>query len=240
MDRLYPITIVDNFFNDPDKVREFALKQTFKTNKERVDSGENTLYPGLRTDGLHLIDIDLYFEVTSKLFSIYHNIQEQRVNWEVFAYFQLVPKDWNDGWIHIDGSDLSAGVIYLTPNAPLNSGTSIYKPNSLFDANRYEELQLSKNLFFRQNIKSNKYDQEKLECNSMFDETIKVNNLYNRFVMFNGNEYHGADTFFGSDEEDSRLTLVYFMHKLETDRPENFPLYRMDKVHRIDNKDNIK
>jgi hypothetical protein len=195
MDRLYPITVIDNFFKDPDKVREFALKQIFKTNKERIDGGEHILYPGARTDALHVIDIDLYFEFTSKLSSIFHNVQEQRVNWEVYAFFQLVPKNWKDGWIHVDGSDLNAGVLYLTPNAPLNSGTSIYKPNCLFNTKRYEELQVTKNAFYQQNIKSSKYDEDRIECNSMFDETIKVNNLYNRCVMFNGNEYHGADTF---------------------------------------------
>jgi hypothetical protein len=230
MDRLYPITVVDNFFKDPDKVREFALKQIFKTNKERIDAGQLILYPGSRTDALHEINTDLYFEFTSKLSSIFHNVQEQRVSWEVYAFFQLVPKNWNDGWIHVDGSDLSAGVLYLTPNAPLNSGTSIYKPNSLFDTKRYEELQVTKNSFYHQNIKSNKYDEERTECNSMFDETIKINNLYNRCIMFNGNEYHGANTFFGSDSEDSRLTLVYFLNKIETDRAENIPLYRMDKI----------
>jgi hypothetical protein len=228
--RLYPITVVDNFFKDPDKVREFALKQIFKTNKERTDGGENILYPGSRTDPLHIIDIDFYFEFTSKLSSIFHTGHEQRVNWEVYACFQLVPKNWNDGWIHVDGLNPCAGVIYLTPNAPLNSGTSIYKTNSLFDAERYEELQITKNSFYQKNIKSIRYDEERIECNSMFDETIKVNNLYNRCVMFNGNEYHGADTFFGSDSEDSRLTLVYFLSKVETDRPENIPLYRMDKI----------
>ena len=49
------------------------------------------------------------------------------------------------------------------------------------------------------------------EYNNMrgqFEETVSVANVYNRFVMFNGNTHHGVQTF-GSTP---RLTLNFFWH----------------------------
>ena len=39
-----------------------------------------------------------------------------------------------------------------------------------------------------------------------FEETVTIENVYNRFVMFNGNTHHGVQTF-GSKP---RLTLNFF------------------------------
>ena len=41
---------------------------------------------------------------------------------------------------------------------------------------------------------------------NQFEETVSVANVYNRFVMFNGNTHHGVQTF-GTTP---RLTLNFF------------------------------
>ena len=49
---MYPTTICDNFFDEPDKVVEFALAQKYFPNDGR--------YPGTRTEQIVNLDRSLY------------------------------------------------------------------------------------------------------------------------------------------------------------------------------------
>jgi hypothetical protein len=224
--KYYPVTVVDNFFKDPDSIRKLALAQKFLLNSE-VPDPEKELYPGSRTDEIPLLDREIYDTLCTQVFSIFHNFAFEKVNWNVISFFQLVSNNWNNGWIHVDNDTVFAGVVYLTPDAPLDSGTSIYKTNNKFDSVRYNELQKSKQLFYRKQISGEEYFKDKQECNSMFDETVKVNNVYNRLVMFDGEVYHSANEFFGDNSNDSRLTIAFFVQKLEMNSPSTPPLVRL-------------
>ena len=48
------------------------------------------------------------------------------------------------------------------------------------------------------------------DLNSKFSVTLEINNVYNRLVIYNTNEFHRANKFFGLNKNDSRLTLVFF------------------------------
>jgi Family of unknown function (DUF6445) len=224
----YPATIVDDFFADPDSVREFALSQTFKLNSE-IEDPSVALYPGLRTDDLYNLDIGLFNVMCNQIFSLFHNFSPESaesLNWTVRSQFQLISNDWEDGWIHMDDDTVFAGVIYLTPDAPKAGGTSLYKKNSLYNFERYQELQKSKHTFYRNRIKTEQYIKDKKEANAMFYETVNVSNIYNRLVIFDGEEYHGANQFFGTNSQDSRLLLSFFVNRVSLLNTEP-PIIRM-------------
>jgi len=205
--RNFPVVIVDNFFKNPNKVRNFALHQEFKRD-------EKSNYPGLRTDCLSVIEPSLHNEFLKKFFSIYYDFQFEEVNWTVEAKFQKTGDNFESGWIHHDGDSYSnnkvAGIIYLTPNAPLQSGTSIYKEKnnvlipSINAQAKYSHYYSNGNSEELKNLK----EQEK----EQFDETINVSNVYNRLISFDADEYHAAQNYFGQDNE-SRLILVFFVSK---------------------------
>ena len=56
----YPVTIVDDFFTDPDYVRDLALSSKYIESDPR--------WPGRRTDYLKSIDETLFHYVGNKLF----------------------------------------------------------------------------------------------------------------------------------------------------------------------------
>jgi len=110
--------IVDDFLDNPDVVRESALQIEFNT------SGT---FPGHRSDAA---DKDYQNMIGDKIDLIlgtqeYGPIQF-RDNMDCFR-FQLC-LEGEKTWIHKDKSEW-AGVLYLTPNAPIDSGTGIFDKN---------------------------------------------------------------------------------------------------------------
>jgi hypothetical protein len=88
-------------------------------------------------------------------------------------------------------------MIYLTPDAPLVSGTRLHKSKingarHILDANVDESFN------------GNFYDSTK------FDIVDSVGNIYNRLVIMDAQSIHSAGPYFGSNKTDSRLTHLFF------------------------------
>jgi uncharacterized iron-regulated protein len=150
----------------------------------------------------------------------------KELSWEVTMNFQLVPKDYDSGWIHSDENDSQiTGIIYLSPNANLNGGTSIYRDKSNLVQPISVNNEFKKDSYLKkisiQEAKKNKEDH-----NSQYEETIRVSNVYNRLISFDSQLIHGAQEFFGEGEE-SRLTLVFFVKKLFVN---NTPIGRVRRM----------
>ena len=213
----YPITIVDNFYKDPDEVRRLALAQTYYPASELDDS--EGIFPGKRTHELGSIDSDFFRYSVDTLISVFHDYSTQTVKWNISNKFQIIDASYDSDWIHSDVGCMFAAIVYLTPDAPLTAGTSIYQPNSNFDKRVYEQLNHEKFELY----KSNKYSESKDTINNMFTETVRVNNVYNRLLVYEAEQFHGGTGFFGHNDTDSRLTQVFFIKTLNTD---SYPLKR--------------
>ena len=214
MSYLIPTTIVDNFFEDPMKVREYALAQNFFSDAE-------SSWPGKRTDPLPKINPKLFHHVIKKSLQIFYRDDEQ-FEYESTMYFQLSDCSYGTGWIHADVANMITGIIYLNPNGQLSSGTTIYQPKTVGN----EPINLDiKQQSFAGTIQD--CTQARDENNDQFEETIIIKNKFNRLILFDSHLYHGANDFIGNDKDSSRLTLVFFINRLFT---RNFPIYRMKKV----------
>jgi hypothetical protein len=82
----------------------------------------------------------LYEKIANKIVSIFHNRENDFMRWEIISSFQSVSDQYGSGVIHVDHDSIFAAVLYLSPYAPLNSGTSLFKPNRSFDEDRYESF----------------------------------------------------------------------------------------------------
>ena len=60
-----PITCVDNFYSDPDKIRNLALGLEFEPAEKRFN------FPGERTAHLFDVDKDFFDQFCEKLFSLF-------------------------------------------------------------------------------------------------------------------------------------------------------------------------
>jgi len=214
----YPITIIQNFYHDPYKIRDFALKQEFKHCYEL----ENFpfVFPGTRTKDLSELDSDLFNSMCEKLTSVFHNFEYDQLQWQISSSFQSVTKDYGQGIIHQDTNAVFAGVLFLTPNPPLNSGTSIFKENSAFKAEKYAEI-------LKENDRRFKANEPILsDYRNMFNEVVTVNNEFNTLIMYEAHHHHAANQFFGDHLENSRLAQVFFIHRVDAVHENSFPLAR--------------
>ncbi len=220
---LYPVAVINDFYENPDAIRKFALAQkyTFRHEEQELDY----VYPGCRTKDLFELDNALQALVLKKLVSVFHVPEFDIMRWAVSSSFQSVSEIYKDGVIHTDTNTIFAGVLYLTPNAPLNSGTSLYQKNDTFNQERYQKA-LNQN---DERFKSGEIVMN-TDYHSMFDEVVRVNNVYNTLILYEGDMFHAANKFFGTSLEDSRLAQVFFVNKIDANKANSFPLNRTKAI----------
>lgn len=141
--------IVKDFFKNPQEIRDYALSlEYFDKNNHPNNIGG---FPGHRTRYLNDINYDLYYQICQKFYAIARkilkvdNFYEKYERWMTqfsFSYTKkgdqsFKHKDFEDGFQ--DFNQYLAGVVYLTPNPPINSGTKLY-----FDENN---TKISQNIF---------------------------------------------------------------------------------------------
>ena len=172
--------VVDNFLENPDLVRESAMNIKF-------DRPGN--YPGMRSAP---VDDGYRNYLQAKIENI---IGKKTVDFDLAGgpRFQLC-LEGDTSWVHTDDEEWS-GILYLTPDAPLNSGTMIL---------RYKDT----GVFYRgPNLKDEILDNE-IEN---WDPVTTVGNIYNRLILFKGVLYHRSMVpGFGNDVKTGRLTQVFF------------------------------
>lgn len=186
------LIIVDDFYNNVDEVRSFALQQDFN-----IDGN----YPGHRT--LSFINDSIKEEI-EKTVSPHFG----KVTWwgdESTGAFQYTTQS-DRSWIHADQTTMWAGVCYLTPDAPHNSGTGLFKHKStgLRAAVRNDEGYYDQDVLGT--IYKDSQDMTKWELMDI------VGNVYNRLVMYRGDLFHMSLNYFGTDLYDSRLFQTFFFN----------------------------
>ena len=235
----FPIQCFDDFYTDPDKVRGYALSLPYTT-----DGG---VYPGLRTPELSAFNENFRYMSVHKFLSMCDDFDSQEVDINVDTHFQKIwrfskDKDspLNGGWIHTDGSTVLAGLVYLSPDPDPNAGTSIYtkkKDAIIPEWMVYEEGVPNKSKFINDVLASKFYcpidsikDYEKaiVENNSTYEPTVEIKNKYNRMIAYDGDKHHGMTTCWTDNDEDFRLTQVFFIKNMRCNSMK-FPNIRCER-----------
>tara|TARA_B100001113_G_C21003736_1_gene576142 strand:- start:238 stop:954 length:717 start_codon:yes stop_codon:yes gene_type:complete len=219
----FPIICYDNFYDDPDYIREFALSLDYS-------AGYGT-FPGVRTKPLHFFSEEFHYKSVNKILSMFDDFDNPDISWRADSQFQKIwsfspDKDssLNTGFIHSDYGTVLAAVVYLDPNPNLDAGTSFFKPNEnddfLLDCKdpNYtpEEVKFYRKDVF-QSTHSTKIDSIKHYSrikdynNSHFHKTMEVKNCYNRMIAYDASEFHAQSSFY---TDDFRLTQVFFIDEL--------------------------
>jgi hypothetical protein len=218
----YPTVILDDFYENPEAIRSFALGLDFY-------SGTN--FPGKRTKSLHEINKELNQFCVNKFMNLFYDFDSHYVNWWCDVRFQLIePYDKNQesvlnkSFIHKDNDCILAGLIYLTPDADLNSGTSMFnkKINAEIDTDNLVRMD-----YYSNGSKEDLFKEHLLENHKSFYETLNVKNIYNRVVAYDSNIFHTSSCLHAGKEP--RLTQVFFISKVDTtgrpiaERVRNYP-----------------
>lgn len=183
------VFVVDNFYENPDEVRQFALSQSFHD-----DEG----YLGMRTRK------QFFFDGVKERFETI--IGEKINDWEtedMNGRFQTckagVPLVY-----HCDAQKW-AGIVYLTPNAPVNCGTSFYMHK---ETKRHHNSQIDWDAGEGNKV----FNQHTFLDRTPYEMVDTVGNIYNRLVIFDGGLIHAATEYFGWDIPSSRLFHMYFFN----------------------------
>tara|TARA_B100001250_G_scaffold181623_1_gene156301 strand:+ start:206 stop:943 length:738 start_codon:yes stop_codon:yes gene_type:complete len=220
---LFPVTVCDNFYDDPDSVREFALNQEYD-NKLGV-------HPGLRSRCISTIAEEFHHISYHKILSMFGDYSQtcDPTNYGCYSYFQKIwrfsddPKDpVNDGWIHNDGLTSLAAVVYLDPDPVNDNGTSVYikdyeisEEELITPKNRpqwYDDVLGNEDLCGVDSLEP--YRKSIVKNNNRFSLTIEVKNRYNRVIVYDGKQWHGQSNYWMPNEDDFRLAQVFFFFEM--------------------------
>ncbi len=119
------LTIVDDFFENIDEIRELSLKADYKRHQDVEGVG----WKGFRAD----ITKETYPQLFDYMHRRLHRLNPKFVGKKILLHFHyclectkdLCYPSFEEIKLHKDHSNL-AGVIYLTPNPKPDSGTSLY------------------------------------------------------------------------------------------------------------------
>lgn len=199
------VLVIDDFYKDPDKIRNFALNQEYKSCTDPEMGGN---WPGLRSRYLHNLDESLVKEFRNNL--IENLLEGIAVSYNCYfeTSFQLCYESIVDSWIHTDTGSwpiTHVGVIYLNPHPVENSGTNFYKLKNEYINDFQKYAQDNNSLWTKLNR-----DEDSEKFNQWFDMSLSVSNVYNRAVIYSPNLWHKSDRYFGNSINTGRLTQVFF------------------------------
>jgi hypothetical protein len=182
-DRYIPaFTVVDNFYQDVDSVRKIALSQTFEYHSE--------YHKGKRTE------VVFRFEGLQESFESILNCKiKDWSQYPVNGCFQICVG--GDQLVyHVDQQEY-AGIIFLTPDAPPQTGTSFYRSKN---TKKMKLQELDSDIVFKNGYLDS----------TEFEVVDVVGNVYNRLVLFDSKMFHAASTYFGTNLENGRLFQLFF------------------------------
>lgn len=210
----FPAFCIDNFYNNPDAIREYALSLEF-----------NNIGPcqGRRTAPLHEINPEFSDAFAKQLLSVFYDIDRNDVKWMIRSHFHLhritdnstfacntpdtkfVAHKYRDfaptyeaevpTAVHLDDKSFFSGVVYLNPIAEPHAGSAIY--NVVENTNKI------------------RYGNGDIEKETVM-ESANFRQVYNRLVVFDGKSYHGRT---GDNTQSERLTHVFFAHHVDANIP---------------------
>jgi hypothetical protein len=182
---------IDQFYNDVDEVRAFALEQEFAVRGN---------FPGQRTVSF------LNDSTKSVIQNIIRPFAGEVIWWGgdySGSYQYTVAHDRS--WIHSDYTTNWAGICYLTPDAPLSSGTGLYR---LKETGMRSWNNLAHTDEENRNALHNRYSQDYTK----WDLVDRIGNVYNRLILYRGDLFHVSMDYFGSSKYDGRLFQLFFFN----------------------------
>lgn len=180
--------IVDNFYENPDEVRRFALEQDY------IEGGFGRGFIGRRTEKQFLFpDLKKRFEEI---------MGKQITEWESHAMNGRFQIAWSgEPLVYHCDSQKWGGMLYLTPEAPYQCGTTLYahkktRARTYFDDGwdaSWKDIPGDPHL-----------------DGTHFEPVDVMGNVYNRLIIFDASAIHSASQYFGTVKENARLWQMFF------------------------------
>jgi hypothetical protein len=173
--------IVDDFYKDPYKVREMALQTNLQPNIQ--------YYKGLRSSEVYR---------TEEMKQVFESIMGVKINnwhYPINGCFQITTS--SDPQVYHFDQQTWAAMIYLTPEAPIQSGTRLHrhKRTGISHGSHPESWKAFVNGYFD---------------STEYDISAEAGNIFNRLVIMDAKHIHSAGPYFGANNLTSRLVQLFF------------------------------
>lgn len=183
------LIVVDNFYQDPHAIREYAINSLNFSNSD--------YHRGKRSNR---------FVLNGTKERLEHILGRTILNWNSPSYangvFQYCTS-YDPIVYHVDSQQF-AGVVFLTPDAPLNSGTATYRSKitgrTRFETQDEDYIQTFKGVSNELNF----YD------STSYEVVDKVANVFNRLILWDAKAIHAATNYFGDDINNARFFQLFF------------------------------
>tara|TARA_Y100000022_G_scaffold108619_1_gene93801 strand:- start:3712 stop:4329 length:618 start_codon:yes stop_codon:yes gene_type:complete len=195
------LIVVDNFYKDPDAVRDYALSVEYQEDKVRNWPGRDSEHEHGKEELTKVCSDIVGMELTTKSCNKCSYFRRTKIGQHGT---QDVHFDPNPGLVW-------AGVIYLTPTFHPTGGTKFWKHKrtgwefapGMVEAEQHG-IQTHNDMvdFFNTEGKDR----------SKWIETDNIAFKYNRLVMFNPFMWHSNGEWFGTDDQSARLVQLLFFH----------------------------
>lgn len=180
--------VVDNFYKDPYAVREYALQQDFYDDPGYIGKRTRTQHdiPGVKEAFSELIgkQVTGWCETYGMNARFQHNVAGERLVY------------------HCD-EQMWAGMIYLTPDAPPECGTSTWM-------HRKHRVHHNSQVNWESGQGWEVFPGDTFSDRTRYYEVDRFGNIFNRLVLFDAGTLHSASDYFGSDKHNCRLWHMFF------------------------------
>ena len=191
--------IVDNFYEDPDSIRNMALQQVYFEGEGAVGhrTRKQFIFEGVKQAFENIIQKKIIDHTDDG-----HGFFDGGINGRFQTCHAGTPLVY-----HCDEQQY-AGMVYLSPDAPPECGTSFFRHKSTKIRHNSEIDWASGqgNVVFNQHTFLDKTPYELVD---------QIGNVYNRLVIFDGGMIHSASEYFGWDINSSRLFHMFFFDTLD-------------------------
>lgn len=187
---------VDDFYEDPYAVRDLALKSEYFEGEGAVGSRtrKQFLFEGVKEKFEEIMDLEILETTPDGM-----GWRDGGINGRFQTCSAGTPLVY-----HCD-SQMWAGMVYLTPDAPPQCGTTFFRHkdtkirhNSQIDWDSGQGLKV--------------FNQHTFLDRTPYEEVDKVGNVFNRLVIFDGGLIHSASEYFGWNLESNRLFHMFFFN----------------------------
>lgn len=204
---IWPTLCVDNFFDNPEEIRKYALSLEYS-------AAEDGTWPGKRSKPLDQVNILFHNLITTKIIRLLYPMNVEDLTWSTYATFQKIDGNLysQSGWIHKDLSEFTA-IIYLSHHE--NCGTSIFSPRNINSTILHEQTRREMHIKAAlENKKLGEDSKELIQHNSQYKKTITFNSKFNRLILFDCAQWHAAEKFNETNINEDRLTLILFFENI--------------------------
>lgn len=176
------LVVVDNFLPEPDSVRLLALQQSFvKMGSAGKRSAQQFHHMAPHEEFGRMLGI----------------IVDDWNRYSINGRFQICTAE--DPIVFHSDQQRWAGVIFLTPDAPVESGLSLVRSRITGATHSTGDAKIDTATFEGKLLDSTKW------------ETVdKIGNVYNRLVLWDARHIHAASSYFGTGLNDGRLFWMFF------------------------------